>query len=184
MLVIEEEELELGRAAGAISHRLHALGDPVQHVAGLAFHQPPVGPFHRAHDQRRVGLVAQDAHAGEVRHGDEIGVADVLAVVGAQHHVGGDVEGHDRGTEGDAVMQASLEVRDVHRLAPGDAAKVAVLDTDALDAVGAQPVDDLIAGAREAHRARCRLAHSSTLPLVGSRGRNIPAELRASKQGR
>ena len=70
---------------------------------------------------------------------------------------------------------------DAHRLAPGDAAIVAILDTDALDAVGAQPVDDLVARAREAHRAACRLAHSSTLPFVGSRGRTITAEAHALK---
>ena len=183
VLVVQEEELELGRAAGAVAHPLHAPRDPVQHVAGLALDQPPVGPFHRAHDQRGVGLMAQDAHAGEVGHGEEVGVADVLAVVGAEDHVGADVEGHDGGAEGDAVVHRALEMGDVHRLAAGDAAIVAILDADALDAVGAQPVDDLIARAREAHRAGCRLAHSSTLPLVGSRGRTIPAEVRALKAG-
>ena len=128
--------------------------------------------------------MAQDAQAREIRLGDEVGVADGFGVVGVRHHVAGHVEGQDGGAESDAVAQAVLEMREVHGLAPGDTAVVAVFDTDTLDAVGAQPVDDLIARAREAHRARCRLAHSSTLPLVGSRARTIAAELRASKKGR
>ena len=78
-------------------------------------------------------------------------------------------------------MHHPLEVGDAHRLAPGDAAIVAIFDADALDAIGAQPVDDLVARAREAHRAACRLAHSSTLPFVGSRGRTIAAEAHALK---
>ena len=150
--------------------------DAVQHVAGVALDQAPVGPGERAHHERGVGLVAQDAEAREIGHGEEVGIADRLAEIGAGHHVAGHVEGHDGGTEGDAVVHHALEVRDAHRLATGDGAIVAILDADALNPVGAEPPDDLVARARKPHRAACRLAHSSTLPLVGSRGRTIAAE--------
>ena len=125
--------------------------------------------------------MAQEPQAREIGLGDEVGIADGLAVVGARHHVAGDVEGHDGGAEGDAVVQRMLEVSDVHRLAPGDAAVVAVLDADALDAIGAQPADDLVVRTRKAHRAACPLAHVQTLPLSGPRGRTIAAEVRLGK---
>ena len=173
---VEEEELELRRAGGVIAHLLHAPGHAVQHVAGVALDEAPVGPDKGAHHERGVGLVAQDAEAREVGLRDEVGVADGLAVVGARHHVAGDVEGHDGGAEGDAVVQRTLEVGDVHGLAPGDAAIVAILDADALDAALAQPADDLVARARKPLRAACPLAHVQTLPLSRSRGRTIAGE--------
>ena len=184
VLAVEQEELELRRAGGPKAHRLHAPGHAVQHVAGIALDRLPVGPDERAHHESGVGLVAQDAQAREVRLRDEVGVADGLAVVGARHHVAGDVEGQHRGAEGDAVVQRMREVGDVHGLAAGDAAVVAVLDADALHAVGPQPVDDLVARARKAHRAACRLAHSSQLPLAASRGDTIaPSRVRSKRRG-
>ena len=146
----------------------------MQHVARVALDEPAVRPDEPAHHQRRIGLVAQEAQARQVRLGDEVAVADGLGIVGAGDHIGGDVERHGRCAEGDAVLQGVGEMREVHRLAARDAGIVGILHPNTGHVVGAQPVENLVLRACEAHGRAVCIAHSFAPPRSLGLSRKTP----------